>query len=170
MTAGGSPSPSSSAVCARCGLDVAAHRVEIAGTVWCSAFCARAASSTARAASDATCPPSPGVDIDAELLAVLAECGREERRVLLVLARRLLAGQHAYGRLDLAHDARDFRRERAEELADALCYGAFAEVAATLRDGAMAASSTPRGDDARAVSDMGAGHPSSRLATSSPSP
>jgi hypothetical protein len=72
------------------------------------------------------------VDVDAELLAVLAECGREERHVLLVLARRLLAGQHAYGRLDLAHDARDFRRERAEELADALCYGAFAEVAATL--------------------------------------
>ena len=135
MTAGGSPSPASSTVCDRCGIHPAAFRVERAGAVYCSAFCARAASSTARAASDAIRPPTPAVDVDAELLAVLAECGREERHVLLVLARRLLAGQHAYGRLDLAHDARDFRRERAEELADALCYGAFAEVAATLRDG-----------------------------------
>jgi hypothetical protein len=69
---------------------------------------------------------------DAELLEVLAELGRDERRVLLVLARRLLAGQHAYGRLDVANDRRDWRKERAEELADALVYGAIAEVATTL--------------------------------------
>jgi hypothetical protein len=130
VTAGGSPSPASSTVCARCGLDVAAHRVEIAGTVWCSAFCARAASSTARVASDATRPPTPGAG--PELLDAIADLGEDERRVMLFLARRLLLGQRAYGRLDLAHDGRDFRRERAEELADALCYGAFAEVAATL--------------------------------------
>jgi hypothetical protein len=35
---------SSATVCARCGLDVAAHRVERDGAVYCTAFCARAAS------------------------------------------------------------------------------------------------------------------------------
>jgi len=56
--------------------------------------------------------------------------------MLLALARRLLAGQRHYGRLDVASDRRDWRRERAEELADALVYGAIAEVAETLRTGA----------------------------------
>jgi hypothetical protein len=72
---------------------------------------------------------------DAELLEALAELGPDERMVLLALARRLLAGQAAYGRLDVARDARDWRKERAEELADALVYGAIAEVAATLGAG-----------------------------------
>ncbi|HSY21821.1 MAG TPA: hypothetical protein VK841_06890 [Polyangiaceae bacterium] len=48
---------------------------------------------------------------------------------MLLLARRLLAGQHAYGRLDVAHDARDWRKERADELADALIYGAIGALA-----------------------------------------
>ncbi len=69
---------------------------------------------------------------DADLLATIAALGPDERRVLAVLARRLLAGQRAYGRLDAAADGRDWRRERAEELADALVYGAIAEVSATL--------------------------------------
>ena len=73
---------------------------------------------------------------DADLLDVVAELGPDERRVLLVLARRLRAGQAAYGRLDVAHDRRDWRKERAEELADALVYGAIGEVAATLGKGA----------------------------------
>jgi hypothetical protein len=63
---------------------------------------------------------------------VIAELGDEERRVLLVLAKRLLMGQRTIGRLDLAKDARDWRRERAEELADALIYGAILEVAGEL--------------------------------------
>jgi hypothetical protein len=67
-----------------------------------------------------------------ELLDVVRELGVDERRVLLVLARRLLAGQATYGRLDLVHDGRDWRRERGAELADALVYGAIAEVAETL--------------------------------------
>jgi hypothetical protein len=67
---------------------------------------------------------------DAELLDVVAELAPEERRVMLVLARRLLAGQKAYGCLDLANDAHDWRKERADELADALVCGAIAEVAA----------------------------------------
>jgi hypothetical protein len=65
-----------------------------------------------------------------ELEAILAELGPDEHRVILVLARRLLAGQHAYGRLDVATDGRDWRRERADELADALVYWAIEEVAA----------------------------------------
>jgi hypothetical protein len=70
--------------------------------------------------------------MSAELLDVVSELGPDERRVLLVLARRLLAGQQAYGRLDVASDRRDWRKERAEELADALVYGAIAEVASQL--------------------------------------
>jgi hypothetical protein len=69
-----------------------------------------------------------------ELAVVVDQLGADERCVLLVLARRLLSGQEAYGRLDLASDPRDWRRERAEELADALVYGAIAEVAATTKE------------------------------------
>jgi hypothetical protein len=65
-----------------------------------------------------------------ELEAILAELGTDEHRVMLVLARRLLAGQRAYGRLDVATDGRDWRREMADELADALVYLAIGEVAA----------------------------------------
>ncbi len=67
------------------------------------------------------------------LLDVVRELGAEEQAVLLMLAKRLLAGQRAYGRLDLAKDPRDWRKERADELADALVYGAIAEVAATMK-------------------------------------
>jgi hypothetical protein len=67
-----------------------------------------------------------------ELSAILSELGDQEIAVLTVLARRLLAGQRAYGRLDLAHDARDWRKERADECADLLIYSAIAEVAVTL--------------------------------------
>ena len=63
------------------------------------------------------------------LAAVVGELGEDEAHVLLFLARRLLAGQRVYGRLDLRRDGRDWRHERAEELADALVYGAIAEVA-----------------------------------------
>jgi hypothetical protein len=81
--------------------------------------------------------PLPGTpDVLADLALVVGELGADEVRVLLVLARRLLAGQRAYGRLDVAHDGRDWRRERAEELEDAIVYGAIAAVAATLGKGA----------------------------------
>jgi len=66
------------------------------------------------------------------LLDVVSQLGTDEKRVLLALARRLLAGQREYGKLDVAHDGRDWKRERAEELADALVYGAIAEVASTV--------------------------------------
>jgi hypothetical protein len=69
----------------------------------------------------------------AELNAVVVDLRADEIKVLTVLARRLLAGQRHYGPLDVRTDGRDWRRERAEELADALVYGAIAEVA-TLTD------------------------------------
>lgn len=67
-----------------------------------------------------------------ELAALIGELGVDERRVLLVLARRLLDGQKTYGLLDIANDRRDWRRERAEEFADSLVYGAIAEVAGSM--------------------------------------
>ena len=66
----------------------------------------------------------------ASIDAIARELGPDEVKVLTALARRLLAGQRHYGRLDVRADGRDWRRERAEELADALVYGAIAEVAA----------------------------------------
>jgi hypothetical protein len=70
-----------------------------------------------------------------DLFATIVALGPEERRVLAVLAGRLLVGQRARGRLDFTTDDRDWRRERAQELADALVYGAIAEVAAMLARG-----------------------------------
>jgi len=56
---------------------------------------------------------------------VCNQLGDDEIRALLFLARRLHAGQQLYGRIDLATDARDWRKERSEELADAAIYTAF---------------------------------------------
>jgi hypothetical protein len=65
---------------------------------------------------------------EAELLAIAASLGTDEVRVLCFVAARLLEGQARYGVLDVAHDRRNFRYERAEELADALVYGALDEL------------------------------------------
>ena len=65
--------------------------------------------------------------IERDLDVACAELGDDELRVVAYLAARLLAGQRAYGQLDLAHDPRDWRRERADEIADLLVYTAFAE-------------------------------------------
>jgi hypothetical protein len=68
-----------------------------------------------------------------ELTAIVSELGTDERRVLLVLARRLLNGQSKYGRLDVTKDPRDWRHEQAEEMEDMLVYSAIADVAAATR-------------------------------------
>ncbi len=60
--------------------------------------------------------------------ALIDSMGDDEIRVLLVLARRLKAGQDCYGKLDLENDKRDFRKERGEEVADLLVYSAFLEL------------------------------------------
>jgi hypothetical protein len=72
-------------------------------------------------------------DLNRALRSTCAELGDEEIAVLGVLARRLLLGQKQYGLLNLADADRDWRKERAEELADSLVYGAFSEIAATLK-------------------------------------
>ncbi len=72
-------------------------------------------------------------ELERDLDVACAELGDDELRVLAYLAARLLAGQHAYGRLDLANDSRDWRRERGEEIADLLVYSAFAELIAARR-------------------------------------
>ena len=69
---------------------------------------------------------------DGDLLATIAALGPGERRVLGMLARRMLEWQRRCGRLDLAADGRDWRHERGEALADALLYGAIGEMAALL--------------------------------------
>lgn len=63
-----------------------------------------------------------------ELLRLVSELGEDERLVLTALARRLRLGQQRYGRLDLAHDRRDWRNERGAELEDMLVYTAIEEV------------------------------------------
>ncbi len=115
-------------VCASCGLDVAAHRVQRGGRVFCCAYCSEHAPGDVDAGARACASPSR--EPTAELDAIARELGPDEVKVLTALARRLLAGQRHYGRLDIRADGRDWRRERAEELADALVYGAIAEVAA----------------------------------------
>jgi hypothetical protein len=69
----------------------------------------------------------------ADLAEIAAQLEPDAVRVLAFIARRLLAGQRAYGRLDIATDRRDWRKERAEELADAFVYGAIAEIQAATK-------------------------------------
>jgi hypothetical protein len=71
----------------------------------------------------------------AELEAIAESLGPQEIRVLCFLAARLLGGQVAYGQLDVANDRRDYARERAEELGDALVYTAMAELRRVIGSG-----------------------------------
>lgn len=64
----------------------------------------------------------------AELDAIAEGLGPDEVRVLVFVAGRLAHGREQYGELNLTTDARDFRHERAEELADALVYTACEEL------------------------------------------
>lgn len=66
------------------------------------------------------------------LVTLIGDLGDQELAVFLALGRRLLAGQRAYGPLALQTDRRDWKKERAEELADALIYQAIGEVAEKL--------------------------------------
>ena len=75
-----------------------------------------------------------GLEVSAVDAEIWTSCpsSRPKSGACFVLARRLLAGQRTYGCLDLASDRRDWRKERADELADALVYGAIGELAGTL--------------------------------------
>lgn len=68
------------------------------------------------------------LDAPNDLEATLGALGPDELRVMLLLGRRLLAGQIQYGKLNIATDARDWRKERAEEVSDLLMYSAFEEL------------------------------------------
>lgn len=57
---------------------------------------------------------------------VIEQLGDDERRVLTLIAERLLMGQSQYGVLDMATDPRDWRKEALEECADGLVYAAVA--------------------------------------------
>jgi len=61
-------------------------------------------------------------DLEAQLVALVPQLGADELRVLVLIARRVLAGEARYGRLDLSHDPRDLGREALEELLDAIFY------------------------------------------------
>lgn len=53
------------------------------------------------------------------------ECSDDELRVIGSIHKRLETGRAQYGRLDLLQDARDWNRELAEELIDAMIYAAI---------------------------------------------
>ena len=57
-----------------------------------------------------------------QLVDVAERLGGDEFELLLIIARRLDAGRTRYGALDVTRDARDFRAEALEELADAAVY------------------------------------------------
>jgi hypothetical protein len=67
-----------------------------------------------------------------ELLVEIEPLGPDELRVLTALAHRLALGQRQYGRLDLLRDARDYLRERHEEILDAAIYESSHAVRARL--------------------------------------
>lgn len=77
--------------------------------------------------------PSPAgkhASLHAELIAITDQLEPDAVRALTLIAHRLLKGQKAYGRIDVATDPRDWQKEREEELQDALVYGAFASLKA----------------------------------------
>lgn len=74
-------------------------------------------------------------DLFGKLKESAEQLGPQEIQLLCFLADRLLEGQARYGQLDVTRDHRDFEKERAEELADALVYTAMAELRRVLKGG-----------------------------------
>jgi len=66
------------------------------------------------------------------LLLAVRDLPDDELRVLTECADRLSVGLRQYGRLDLLHDARDYLRERHEEVLDGAIYEASHAVRARL--------------------------------------
>jgi hypothetical protein len=83
----------------------------------------------------------------ANCLVVLAQLGTDELRVIAELAKRLEMGQRRYGLLDLLRDARDYLRERNEEVLDASIYAACEIVRADLIAAADTAPAPPPSSD-----------------------
>lgn len=85
----------------------------------------RIALGAARPATSSGTVPLVEPSTGAKIAALVGELGPDEQRVLLLLARRLLAGRKTYGPLDVAGDRRNFEKEAGEEAADMLVYFAF---------------------------------------------
>ncbi|HEU4728418.1 MAG TPA: hypothetical protein VFT22_11025 [Kofleriaceae bacterium] len=64
-------------------------------------------------------------ELAAKLADVVGDLEDQELLVLILLARRLLLGQHGYGALALALDERDLDEEMGSETADLLVYAAM---------------------------------------------
>jgi hypothetical protein len=82
-------------------------------------------------------------DLEAQLIALAPQLGDDELRVLVLLVRRVLAGQRRYGHLDLANDPRAFGREALEEVADGLFYLAAAILRIDKKYAGTAAAAAP---------------------------
>ena len=106
--------------CDRCGLPVAAWRVDRDGRTYCTSFCAKSA--TGDVVAGARACASPSREPTAELSAIVAELGADEVKMLVAIARRLAMGRRAYGPLDVKGDARDWKREATEEACDLSVY------------------------------------------------
>lgn len=57
-----------------------------------------------------------------QLLGLANKLGQDELAVLIAVAKRLVAGRHDYGELDLAADERDWTAEAADEALDGAIY------------------------------------------------
>lgn len=62
------------------------------------------------------------ISLQDDLRPVWSHLGEDERRVVLLIAQRLLKGQETYALLNVATEKRDMRQEAAEELLDATAY------------------------------------------------
>jgi hypothetical protein len=62
------------------------------------------------------------VEAASELGSIVDTLGPDEVRVLTAIARRLAVGRKVYGQLDVAGDARDWKREATEEALDLAVY------------------------------------------------
>lgn len=71
-------------------------------------------------------------DVRKRLDTMLDELEPDAVASIAYLADRLLVGQRCYGKLDLATDRRDWRKERTAEIGDLLVYTAFLELKASL--------------------------------------
>lgn len=58
----------------------------------------------------------------AELIELVSQLDTDERRIMLVIAKRLTHGAKQYGVWRLSSDKRDWAKEAGEEMADALVY------------------------------------------------
>ena len=67
-------------------------------------------------------------DVERATVTAMNRLNDDEKRVILLVARRLIIGRAAYGGLQIGVDKRDMRAESSEELLDACVYLAIASL------------------------------------------